>query len=120
MDESEAVTTIFRIENENGDGPYRGTYGSNDWGTKRHNDASHPTPLEEDWESLLLGTVSDIAPFRFGFKDLDQLLKWFSQSELDKLYKLGYNVVTIDLHPQQVWMGKTQIAYEKWSDYYEI
>jgi len=99
---------IYRIENKNGKGPYRGENAPplEKWIDRldAHSDSSHPDAfwdekksIEEDskyisWMILQKPQIPETA-FFCGFASLSQLHQWFSLSEIIKLKSLGFNIV---------------------------
>lgn len=100
------VTTIFRIENRFGEGPYYST----EWKRTPHTPANgRPTPNMDDgfcrvfthsyfkrhdaWFDHLKKTVKDDQKILFGFSSMKQLLKWFHNHEEFKiLFEIGYKI----------------------------
>lgn len=86
------MATIYRVENGDGEGPYRSRCGKGIFIVrKHHNLEKHPMPNmwpNEDW--------------CFGFSSLQLLDQWFG-GYLNELQEKGFNVV----------------AYEAPKDYYE-
>lgn len=109
--------TVFRVEDENGHGPYhnKGARSLFDmWADGRHNaDNGRPLPKYdiENWNELYSeGVIED---YCYGFLYLEQLHSWFSKSELTKLKCLGYNVQQHEVDEQHILLGDYQIAFIK-------
>jgi len=87
------MATILRVQNSNGDGPYRSFCDCPELKDMldRHNltEEEHPTPPDDGF----YGSRND--SFYHGFADMDQLQSWFTDGELDILDKNGYEVVTL-------------------------
>jgi len=115
----ESKVTIYRIQNKDGYGPYRGPHCTDEWSDRpnihrRDLDNKHPPPFNETWKNLILDWESNIKDLFFGFKDIKQLKNWFNEKELDNLKDLGYDIIKLELHEQQVWYGQHQVAFERW------
>ena len=84
---------VIRIENEYGQGPY--VAGGAKMFRNEHSDRKHPTWKEEtgyipqDWANRWHIPSADVL---HGFKDMDQLNKWFTPLELKKMERNGFEV----------------------------
>ena len=78
---------IYRVENKEGDGPYTSFDAPFEvyYLTSKHYDELHPGPYQEGW-----GRIS--SDCLFGFKDLEQLKKWFTYDERQILSKYGWRI----------------------------
>lgn len=83
------MTTVLRVQDRSGRGPYRpGT--SQYWA----DDSAHVGPLRE----MVPMKCNCGCHHGFGFADIGQLRRWFTDSELRRLHGRGYRVVemTVD------------------------
>lgn len=93
-------------------GPYKD---SAKWGDKKRNthvDADHPgsSPDSKFYDKLLSKKrVSHYSYFLYGFESLEDLKKWFSPTELKRLFKLNYVIAEYDSNHYAV--GKNQVAF---------
>lgn len=106
---------FFRVENEDGLGPYQSsllkheTIINKDSARKRHHDSNHPGPysdieLEPHWIAM-----NDAI---FGFIDLNQLFKWFSEEE-DFSYFRKYKYRISCYESNKVYSSSYQAITEK-------
>ena len=96
------METVYRIQNREGDGPYR-SLGSTDWMTSDHDLERgidrNPAPFEdfgmETWKPMV-----DLHSDRllFGFRTLKQLKKWFNKTERKRLVTYGYKVYQLQVN----------------------
>ncbi len=85
--------TVYRIQNENGKGPYRGLYNMpielydilNE-----HHRPIHPKPMDDGYDYMLEENML------CGFESMDSLHKWFSKYELKLLRQSGFEIYTLD------------------------
>ena len=86
--DTELVETVFRVENEEGIGPYRNE--NICCGVLNHHNSSekHPNP----WYDPLIHRQMEEDEF-CGFESLDALFEWFSDEEIDALELQGYHMV---------------------------
>ena len=86
--DTELVETVFRVENEQGVGPYRSDNLCD--GILNHHNGSkkHPNP----WHDPLIHRYMEKDEF-CGFESLDALFEWFSDEEIDALELQGYYMV---------------------------
>lgn len=84
---------VWRIENEQGDGPYQATIGP--WQDTDYYYDDKPSPETDKgfkdsvWWQL---TEEERKDWKFGFADLEQLRRWFSIQELINLDIHGFRV----------------------------
>lgn len=88
---------IYRVQHKkDGRGPYRPGF-TFQWLDTNRDDYERPPHFMEFGHDFL-----DRIPFRFsagsGFRDLEQLKKWFSNSELNKLKDFGFKVVKLKVN----------------------
>jgi hypothetical protein len=103
--DNEERTTVFRIEDEHGEGPYT-TVGSWSWAdTDEHTGmVCHPCPSED--------ALDFKAPFhRCGFISRDQLDVWFSVSEQSRLLLQGFDIVELDVDARYLQVGVCQAIF---------
>jgi hypothetical protein len=85
-------TRILRIQDAEGRGPYRP-------GMSQHwVDAEGPPPPPTWMEEFGPNIVNNCEPdecMGCGFRTLDQLFKWFTKTELQKMQALGYQLVVM-------------------------
>ena len=86
-------TTVYRIQDAEGRGPYRPGF-SHRW-TDPDATTANRQPIFFEFPNL---DLSRISPGRSGcaFRTLDQLLRWFTPFERQKLAALGYSVVSME------------------------
>lgn len=112
-------TLVWRIENKQGDGPYRDRYLHYKWQDYDHNSSSkYPTPNEDQgfegdpiWRTYF--TTDGIKKIKknllSGFSNREALDSWFSKDELTKLKKLGYEIV--QKKAKRVWGSDKQVLF---------
>lgn len=85
---------IFRIQDADGRGPYKPGF-SHRWVDQRADDTHRPPYFVEfpHISRLLLPGWH----YGCGFRTARQLHRWFSQAEVGRLKKLGYDVVLLDV-----------------------
>ena len=84
------MATIWRVQNDNGDGPYRGNYQTLKMLYDHNNIASHPSA----WYDPLIKREPKNEE-RHGFKNMESLQSWFSKIEILMLKDYGFHVVTV-------------------------
>lgn len=98
---------VYRVQNKEGRGPYsiRG------WEDSNHNDEQHPTPLHDFplWPYRHRQDIEAPPNIKFGFSSLEQLRKWFSDRELTKLKKYGFDIVEIEA--EVLYQSDKQVAF---------
>jgi len=84
---------VWRVQNDDGRGPYRGNYNYTQWTDSGgwHDEENHPSP-EAD-----LGIHNSWDGIRFGFIDLEQAQRWFTRSELERLVCQGYHLIELEV-----------------------
>lgn len=100
---------IYRIENNNGIGPYCGT-AETQWVTcwKRHNDK--PTP---DKDGIPDEAYAGRGSARCAFTSIAKLKEWFDcQTELHNLSKIGFEVAVYEVPTHAVWHGNRQSVFD--------
>lgn len=95
------ITTVYRIQNEIGEGSYQATDGT--VYRKLGHDISykHPSPGSEN---LPIGDN-----FICGFKDIKQLNNWFEPHEIELMSRHGFKI--IKRQAAIVHYGKSQITF---------
>lgn len=107
-----AQITIYRIENENGLGPYYGnTFGPLERMIFKHN-MSDLHPGSEDF--VLESEPENIEQYVFGFQTLEQLKSWF-EGFISEVEYLGYKIVQFQIDESKIIVGKSgrQIIFRK-------
>lgn len=115
------MNKVYRVEHtdfENGTvfaGPYSasGINIAEDWAdvtSLGHGDDNHPPPTKDpllkDHELIQKNNFEN---YYFGFKSLDQLKSWFSQTELQKLSELNY--IIAEYTPESIIEGEKQLLF---------
>jgi len=93
------MITIYRIQDKDGRGPYKPGW-SHYWQEMRCLIDAGDKPTFMDEFPGIVQTIYNIfdkegGAFGCGFRTMDQLRKWFSPSEIDKLSHFGYQIVKI-------------------------
>jgi hypothetical protein len=113
--------TIFRVENEFGEGPYFNKDSHKNmhgwlklWADGTHTDSKHPEPFDD----VFLKEKMDEDGFFMddyicGFSSREQVSKWFSEKELYNLSKLGYKLKSFEVFVDDVIVGKSQCLIKK-------
>jgi hypothetical protein len=105
---------VYRIQKENGIGPYHCYVSCSSWQDEFHTaDNGRPGPYEDEGFSAYsldeaLGANSE--NHYFGFKSLEDLMRWFNETERQKLAKHGYKIYLVEA--RQVWYGKRQVIFK--------
>ena len=97
---------VYRVENEDGKGPYEGTCDWSLWQTRDHVEPSHPGPKDD-------GIDIEMEVDYCGFASFGQLRDWFESEELVMLRKLGFKVRRIRVPRSRVKFGKKQVVFRK-------
>lgn len=91
---------IYRVENEDNEGPYYGTNHHSEWTKRDHNNSpKHPMPTFRARNR------------EFGFDSMKQLRRWFSKTELNNLKKLGFRIVKIKHNGNDVDRSFEQLCF---------
>lgn len=90
------MTTVYRVQDVNGEGPYR-RYHDNETEDRMHHSYFCPDP---DWNTegisdMIYGIGLDYDSVRFAFTTLEALHVWFGES-LSRLLRTGYRIVEIE------------------------
>lgn len=102
--------TVFRVQNFSGKGPYNASDES--WQDKPHSRISRcPGPHEDNIRIYELERQTGISSHKwlFGFKSLQQLHTWFTDSELQNLKKIGFEPCEIKAY--LVAYGQKQVVF---------
>ena len=109
------LSTIYRIENKDGIGPYKESMGFED---------DHPVYKMALDHNRLPTSSGDKGIERvakgfeyFGFKSMKQLEKWFSKNEIEMLKTYGFHIVEMYGHVTAV--GEYQVLFERVSSLFE-
>ena len=109
-----AFTTVLRIENAQGEGPYNAPIYDSRWSKiKAEHNYSRPAPTRygEPWHCM------PSCPWRdshvCGFLDRAQLNAWFSQEELQLLVELGFTINQYQVAEEDILLGQSQITFIK-------
>lgn len=106
---------IFRIEDQNGMGPYNSKFIGLDWQINSHlNPNSHPSP---DVDIGLRSKIEEIkwirSLFYCGFESMQSLNQWFHPKELIALLNAGFTVVTYECSEGYLYVGDRQVIFWK-------
>lgn len=85
---------VYRWQDENGRGPYKPGF-SHVWTDPDHN-IRNPSIMEEFGMKLWSRIPNEYKHRGCAFQSLDQMNKWFSAEEQEKLRNHNYTLVTID------------------------
>jgi hypothetical protein len=96
--------TYKQTKTKNFVGPY---YVPNemDWKCQRHSDENHPE-FKKDIKKI----PKNYSKHQSGFKDLEDLKKWFLTKELQKLHKLGYILAIYQV--SRCYYGSKQVLFK--------
>ncbi len=107
---------VYRIETEDGDGPYGGAEPK--WGlNKPYCGDRHPTPeddskLRDAWIKIVRDGFS--SDWRFGFTSVDQMRAWFYEDDwLVAMHDIGLGLVVYGCSTDEVRLGHTQAVFER-------
>jgi len=101
------TTTVFRIEDCNGVGPYQNkNVRMTQWATHDHNN-SPATPHESLWAEWTRG-----ATYRYGFISVQHLLHWFNIDELLTLNNLGFKVAIYECDSDRIVATAHQAVFD--------
>ena len=109
-----AFTTVLRIENARGEGPYNAPLHDEQWcSIKAEHSYTRPPPTRpgEPWEDFPSGALRD--RHVCGFLDRRQLDAWFSQEELQLLAELGFTINRYQVAEEDLLLGQSQITFIK-------
>lgn len=97
---------LYRVQNKEGQGPYRDRYIVSSILSHHNDDMSgqHPTPCLDPKINRLIKKEEKCA-----FLSLNDLLKWFTDNELDALGKWGYGITQVIGIVTAI--GKHQVLY---------
>ncbi len=101
---------VYRVENQKREGPYsndskvtprdwRDDIGNNDL------DFRHPPPDMDGFRGLIPSRM------RFGFESTESLSQWFSDTELEKLFGLGFRIVMYRTSFDEMIFMRSQVAF---------
>ncbi len=85
------MATVIRVQNSAGEGPYRYLpiiHEVENMAAEHVNADTHPKPQRE-------GMSKWHGNFRCGFRDMNQLCRWFSPQELAMLKRNGFDVIML-------------------------
>lgn len=109
-------TFVYRVQNEFGEGPYRGLYGESSadvWadGVVHDIENGRPSPLDTSLRDVVerLNRDQEIGSWRFGFLSLQSLRRWFTPQELENLDSLGFYVYK--MKTKEVYNDKYQCMF---------
>lgn len=93
------MIVLFRIQDKDGRGPYKPGF-SKEWSEMR---CLVPEPKQPPFMEEFPGSVEKIyrhhqkngGHFGCAFQSMEQLKNWFTESEIEKLYRHGYSIVKI-------------------------
>lgn len=109
------TVTIYRVEDRDGEGPYRLSHHL--WADEGnyHDDERYPTMQEDRGLVPRLKEIREIGvkSFYFGFSSMDQLRQWFSKDELVRLYQRGYRITSYVVHEIHQIPGERQTIFLK-------
>ncbi len=118
------MITIYRIENETGEGPYNCTVKPPELleMIRDHNDSQrkHPSPYEDNYGGTFWSTSVrqaaknlgiDNPVSKFAFESMYQLNAWFNSEELTLLNTLGFYIKQITLPESHVITLRHQVVY---------
>ena len=101
---------VYRVENSDLNGPYYyADMFRSDWtDSEKHEDnPDRPSPFEDG----MCHFANELKDYKYGFKSLDDLEKWFDGDDLDSLHSYGYSIVTIEVDFVNIIHGSKQIAF---------
>lgn len=79
---------VWRVENQDGEGPY--DLAETSWQDEPHSkDTERPIP-SHDFDEIDIKEILFSDEWIFGFENFNQLSNWFSQNELKELDRYGY------------------------------
>jgi len=87
------MATIYRIQDKEGRGPFRPGF-SHQWIDEDR--AEWPETYMHQFGADILKNIPEQRHAGCGFFSVDQLKKWFTPVELDRLLLLGYSAVKLD------------------------
>lgn len=107
--------TIYRIEDANGDGPYRGTMQSK-YGSGIHRDGDHPnlyTDMPMYRALPAWASKEDTHNFHCAFASRRAITKWFTGPQLVYLINRGFTIKKIRVKKIIVGLSGRQVFYRK-------
>ena len=106
------MNKIYRVEDEDGVGPYGRDYNVEFLESHNCDRGKHPTPYYDP------GIRRECRENEIcGFLSIKQLLNWFSVNELYKLKKCGYKLKRVEVNKITA-IGRFQcLAIRKWKPY---
>lgn len=93
------MTTVYRIQDKAGRGPYKPGF-SHTWVDQDNDGANCPSEFSFEQVHELIEVAHDKGfgvEFGYGFRTMQQLEKWFTESERTKLWLLGYSIVEMEV-----------------------
>lgn len=103
---------VYRMENEQGEGPYWSMRGSGHIqaivGSAGQSNGRRPGPYS-DGKLMTDDFEEDVSNILFGFSTLNQALDWFPPASLARLEHAGFKLVR--RVAQRVWRGRTQATF---------
>jgi hypothetical protein len=102
---------FFRIQDENGFGPYAGRPDCAGWEDCCHAEQLNTPGPNSDAGMLWYAADRDRSEWKFGFLTLAQLNDWFTDSEILKLRRLGFTIVRLDVSALDCRASELQAVY---------
>ena len=102
------MPTVWRIEDDEGAGPYDSGLG---WDELYHHQHSvrHPAPGAEGEPWFRKCGVS--RDYVFGFTSLEQFHAWFSPEDIEAIYYKGFILRTYEVEEEHIMRGERQCAF---------
>jgi hypothetical protein len=89
-------TWVYRVQDHEGRGPYRPGLSVRWLDPTREGKGGETPDVFSEFGIVWMGKILSGQAAGCAFRSLDQLTSWFSKSELRRLYRLGFSVVTFE------------------------
>jgi hypothetical protein len=105
---------VYRLQNSRGVGPYRHYGGNYDaaWAGKEHTQRHRPTP----WSDNVIIEDYEVC----AFTTYKGLCRWFTARDREKLYRLGFRVVSALVDDSQIKRGRYQCVVPGDTKWYPV
>lgn len=99
---------IYRVENENGNGAYNGikinSYSDN-----------NPSPFEDENIKNIFQRGKDdyFKRYKFAFKKVEDVFRWFGQDNLKKIKEKGFNISVYEVPKNLIITSRHQVCFKE-------
>ena len=118
---------IYRYENGNNHGPYHGdlfyiVYDCNGFNREKslvYDNIKRPSPYNDIFNNYPNRSFNS-ANFKYGFRSLKQLKKWFNGHHRRLLNRHGYVIKVYNVDDNYIYFGNRHVCFSKEAEIYSI